>query len=225
MKGWLVNKKRLILLLKISLIFICSNVGLAQPDLRVEGIFFEEKSESFAIVNSRIIKVGDIIEGATVVDITGDFVKFQYGNESLCKKVDEKLSKQKNNISNLSLYKSRIREIEKLSREQKEEYEALQEKQTLRRQSEDMEKSERYSEYAEKADEYYDAAKRYALSKNCEEEAEAKRNFLNFAEQLLVMPMNDADRMDMDSIVQFRKKELEHIMMKCKTSKFFRRID
>ncbi len=125
----------------ICLVFIYSDICQSQPDLRVEGIFFEEKNESYAIVNSGIVKVGDTIEGATVVDITRDFVKLQYENKSFCQKIDEKLGKQNNNISNLNLYKSRVKEIEKLQREREEEYENLHEKQTFCIQLENMERS------------------------------------------------------------------------------------
>ncbi len=210
------NKKRLISLLKISLIFICFDIGLAQPDLKVEGIFFEEKSESYAIVNSGIVKVGDTIEGATVVDITKDFVKFQYGNESLCKKIEEKIGKQNNNISNLDLYKSRIKEIKKLSREEEEEYEALREKQTSDRQFEEMEKSDKYSEYAKQSNTYYEAAIKYELAGKCEEAVDALEHSVHSGEQLLNTPMDDATKMNIDSILQLRKTELERTNRKCK---------
>ncbi len=79
------------------LIFLCLNFSVAQPDLEVNGIFFEEQRESYAIVNGGVVKKGDTVGGAEVVEITKDFVKFQYGNQLFIKKVGEVIKKQQQN--------------------------------------------------------------------------------------------------------------------------------
>ncbi|MEJ2746210.1 MAG: hypothetical protein P8123_11095, partial [bacterium] len=47
------------------------------PDLRLKGIS-RSGNRSWAFVNDRMLKVGDSIEGAEVVDILRDRVKLKY---------------------------------------------------------------------------------------------------------------------------------------------------
>lgn len=47
----------------------------------LNGIFFSE-NEGYALINNRIVKIGDEIEGATVVRITSDQVELKQANTS-----------------------------------------------------------------------------------------------------------------------------------------------
>ncbi|NCU33693.1 MAG: hypothetical protein EOM23_12350 [Candidatus Moranbacteria bacterium] len=56
------------------LIHICANYSFAQSTLEVEGIMFGEVP--VAVVNGKVVKVGDEIDTAEVMEIGEDFVKF-----------------------------------------------------------------------------------------------------------------------------------------------------
>lgn len=81
------NKIQLIVVWILSFIFLCLNVNLAQPDLEVDGIFYEEKGQSYAIVNGEVVKVGSKIKEVEVYEIKEGLIKFKYGEEILIKKV------------------------------------------------------------------------------------------------------------------------------------------
>jgi len=74
-------------------------VGLIQPNLEVTGIFYEEKRQSYAIVNGKIVRVGDKIEEAEVIEITKNFVKFRYRNEFFVKNLGEGVSGKQEKIT------------------------------------------------------------------------------------------------------------------------------
>jgi len=95
------NKKQLIVVGGIFsiLIFLCFNFSLAQTSLEVSGIFYEEKGQSYAIVNGKIIKVGDKIEEAEVTEINKDSVKFRNNDKVFIKNVEYSSSKQVKNVT------------------------------------------------------------------------------------------------------------------------------
>jgi hypothetical protein len=78
----------------IGINFICLSVGLAQSDLEVSGIFYNEKGQSYAIVNGSIHKVGSIINGAKIIEINKDFVRFENKAGLFDKRIVEKIKKQ-----------------------------------------------------------------------------------------------------------------------------------
>lgn len=48
------------------------------PSLTLNGIFFSEKDESWAIVNGKIVKIGDSVSGAKITEITASEVKLNF---------------------------------------------------------------------------------------------------------------------------------------------------
>lgn len=97
------NNKQLIVALAIvmSLVYII-NTGLAQHDLEVTGILGGE--ELSAIVNGKIVKVGDEIEGAKILEIKKDSVKFKHGDRVFTKKIGKVFRKS----SPHSSYKEKV---------------------------------------------------------------------------------------------------------------------
>ncbi|MGE5196939.1 MAG: hypothetical protein ACM3IL_00310, partial [Deltaproteobacteria bacterium] len=71
------NKKVLIVAWAIGINLICLSAGLAQSDIEVNGIFYDEKGQSYAIVNGNVAKVGNVVNGAKVTEINKDFVRFE----------------------------------------------------------------------------------------------------------------------------------------------------
>ena len=47
------------------------------PDLILSGIFFEERSESYVLINNRILREGDLVKGVKIVRILSDSVKME----------------------------------------------------------------------------------------------------------------------------------------------------
>ncbi len=86
------NKKQLISASIICLIFFCSDVSLAQPNLEVSGIFYDKNGSSTAIVNEGVVEVGSNIGGTEVIQIDEDAVKFKYKDEIITLKIGEELS-------------------------------------------------------------------------------------------------------------------------------------
>jgi len=212
---WIGNKmkrKQTIIVGMIFFFFLINIfVTLAQPDLEVEGIVYEENGQSYAIVNGKIIEVGDKVDESEVIEINKDFIKFKYGNELFVKAISEELVKQEDKDAALEQYKSRMNAVKGFVEEQKEEQQKLMEIKKLN----DLKEKQQYLEYAEKSDEYYEAAMRYELSKNYQKAFEALQKSVNNGEQSLRMPMDDASRTNIDSIIKYRKKELKRIKAKC----------
>ena len=132
------------------------------------------------------------------------------------RKIGGGLGTQRDKTTALEQYKSRMNEIDRFQNNEKERAQELTRKEKARQYLEDRAEKERYLEYAEKSDDYYEAAIRYELSKKCQEAVGALENSVNYGEQALGLPMDDAARTNMDSIIQYRKKELERIRRKCK---------
>lgn len=88
------NKKQLIVgsLILFNLIFLY--VALAQPNLEVSGIFYYDK-EPYAIVNDKVVKIGDTLDGGKVIEIKPNFVKLQYGDFIYEKKLTDKIPEVK----------------------------------------------------------------------------------------------------------------------------------
>ena len=86
------NKKQLIVAWVAVIFFIYSGVSLAQPNLEISGILYDQKGNSTAIVNEKTLKVGSNIDGAEVIAINKDSVKFQYKDEIITLKIGEELS-------------------------------------------------------------------------------------------------------------------------------------
>jgi hypothetical protein len=89
------DKKILLRILLLSLFF--PNLCLAQPDLEVNGIFYEQKGESYAIVNEKVVKVRSKLGEVEIIEIGNDFVKFQYQEIIFSKKVGEEVTSPKAN--------------------------------------------------------------------------------------------------------------------------------
>ena len=116
------NKKQLISLLVIGINFICLSAGLAQYDLEVSGISYDEKGQayavvngkvtklaqydlevsgisydekgqSYAVVNDRVSKVGDIINKAKIIEIKKDSVRFENESGLFDIKIRERIKK------------------------------------------------------------------------------------------------------------------------------------
>lgn len=70
----------------------------ALSGLVVQGVFDDKKTEPFALVNDEIVKEGDEVDGAKILEIKKDSVKFQYEGNIIVKKIGEGASgdKEKN---------------------------------------------------------------------------------------------------------------------------------
>ncbi len=75
----------------ILLFFIFSplNEAAAQPDLEVSGIVVGE-GESLAVVNGKVVKAGDDINGVKVIEIGEGAVKFKYKDDVFIKQLGER---------------------------------------------------------------------------------------------------------------------------------------
>lgn len=71
----------------VGINFIYQNELFAQPTLKVSGIV--TKKEPFAIVNGKVVKEGDEINGVKVIEILGNSVKFKYKDMTFRKKIGE----------------------------------------------------------------------------------------------------------------------------------------
>jgi len=80
----IIGKKQFVIALMTGavLLCLCLNKTLAQVDLEVNGIVYDEKEGSFAVVNGKTVKVGDIIKKAKVVEITNNNVTFKQGDKT-----------------------------------------------------------------------------------------------------------------------------------------------
>ncbi len=96
----MMNGKQLILVWIIIINFIFITIVLAQPDLRIEGIFIDKKKESSAIVNGAIVQKGDKIGEIEVMEIDEDSIKFRYGKEIFIKKLEEKIKNSEQETKN-----------------------------------------------------------------------------------------------------------------------------
>lgn len=63
------------------------------PDLQVKGIMYD-KSKPSAIVNQELVEIGDDVQGAKVIEIAEDYVKFKYNNDFITKKIKDKDKKE-----------------------------------------------------------------------------------------------------------------------------------
>jgi hypothetical protein len=50
------------------------------PYLKIGGIMYEPDAESYAVINDKIVAIGDEIEGATVIDIEKEVVTLRLDN-------------------------------------------------------------------------------------------------------------------------------------------------
>ena len=88
------NKRLLLIVWMLGTSLIYLNIVLAQPnDLRVSGIIQGE--EPIAVVNDRVVRKGDIVEGVEVVEISGGSVKFKYKDEIFVKYIGGDIAKPK----------------------------------------------------------------------------------------------------------------------------------
>jgi len=69
--------------------FFPLNEAVAQPDLEVSGIVVGE-GESLAIVNGKMVKAGDEIDGVKVIEIGEGAVKFKYKDDVFIKQLGER---------------------------------------------------------------------------------------------------------------------------------------
>jgi len=71
----------------LSIFSIIADDVLARPQLEISGII--EEKEPLAVVNDKVVKRGDSIGGAQVIEITKDGVKFRYQGEVFFEKIKE----------------------------------------------------------------------------------------------------------------------------------------
>jgi len=83
------------IILNILFVFFFSVASLAAqdgeaeaPQLSVEGIMYDN-ANPIAVVNDQLLKKGDTIEGAQIVEISGNSVTFQRGDKIFTKEVGE----------------------------------------------------------------------------------------------------------------------------------------
>lgn len=116
------NKKELIILCLTLAFSLNLSIARSQPALEVEGIFKDNKTKPYALVNGRIVKEGEEVDGVKVIEVKNDSVKFQYENKIIVKEVGEGggMDKEKNNTA-LELYKSRMNEIDDYNKKKEEQ--------------------------------------------------------------------------------------------------------
>ena len=67
--------------------YILISVSVAQQDLEIAGIIYDEKP--VAIINGKVVKEGDKLGEAQVIKIGSDFVNFKIGGETITKQLKE----------------------------------------------------------------------------------------------------------------------------------------
>jgi nitrate reductase NapE component len=77
----------------ILAIFFLQSVAIAEneentPNLRVDGIMYD-KDDPIAVVNDQVVRKGESIEGARIIEITDIEVTFQYNDKTLVRSVGE----------------------------------------------------------------------------------------------------------------------------------------
>lgn len=213
----MMDKSRLFFL---ALFFLYLEIPLlaAQPNLKVEGIFCEDQGKCQALVNGEIVKVGSKIDGAKIIEISKDSVRFKYGNEFVTEKITGGSSQKYDKSSDLEQYKSRMNKAEATYRDVAKEHRVLTNQKKIQEYADDITKQEQYLEYADRSDDYYEAAIRYESMKKYKEAADALQNSISYAERALSMPMDDAARANLNSIIEYRKNKLD--LMRRKSSPY-----
>ncbi len=111
----IIGKKQFVIALMTGavLLCLCLNKTLAQVDLEVNGIVYDEKEGSFAVVNGKTVKVGDTIKGAKVAEITNDNVVFKRGDKTFVLGLGQVAADESANIplSSLGLGKTSLDNI------------------------------------------------------------------------------------------------------------------
>jgi hypothetical protein len=86
------HRKQIVFIFLAGIWLAIFDLCFAQPELKVEGILGGEKR--LAVVNGEIIREGDSVDGAIVLEIGSDSVKFQYQGVVFIKKLDERGEKK-----------------------------------------------------------------------------------------------------------------------------------
>lgn len=207
------DKKQLIILCLTLIISLNLSIARSQPALEVEGIFKDNKTKPYALVNGRIVKEGEEVDGAKVIEVENDFVKFQYEGNIIVKKIGEVggIVKEKQKDA-LEQYERRMDEINqyKAREERRQKLELLQKAEA---------DSAKFSEYARNCDKYWEAARLYKSNKQYDQALEALNKSISYGEQARELVTDEATRTKLDSIVQSRITELEEIEQAKKTEK------
>jgi len=67
------------------------------PNVRVEGIMYDKKNPT-VVINGLFLKIGDKIEGAEVIEITKDIVKFKYKDTFFANNLEYAVSEKSSEI-------------------------------------------------------------------------------------------------------------------------------
>ena len=111
------RKTGLILIVTIAVSLLYVVTIFAQPNLEVSGIM--KGKDKRAMVNGEIVKEGDAISGAEVIEIGDDSVKFKYEGEFFTKKAEVESRRntregkgRENNIKAINDFKERVKKID-----------------------------------------------------------------------------------------------------------------
>ena len=165
------NKKELIILCLTLAFSLNLNIARSQPVLEVEGIIKDNKTKPYALVNGKIVKEGEEVDGAKVIEVKNDSVKFQYEDNIIVKKIGESngTGKDKNNTA-LELYKSRMDEINDYNKKKEEQ----QKQYSIQKAKEETQQKQRDAELekeARTADKGARAAEKEAISVESKKQA------------------------------------------------------
>ncbi|MBI4982818.1 MAG: hypothetical protein HZC15_06800 [Candidatus Omnitrophica bacterium] len=185
------NKKQLIVVCIALMVFIFLRVSLAQSNLEVSGIFYEEEGKSYAVVDGAVVEVGSKIDDSEIIEIGKDYVKFKYKDKFIYKKVTGGYEKDKEiQQKSLEQYKNRMSEIGR---------------------AQDLIKKEQqlgYLDDMKKSDRYFEAAMTYKAARKWSEAKEALEKSVFYGEKVLMMPMDDTTRANIDAVIQYRRRAL-----------------
>jgi hypothetical protein len=201
----MIKMRKICLVLTIIFSLSIATLTKSQPALEVEGIFKDNKTKPYALVNGRIVNEGEEVDGAKVIEVEDDSVRFEYEGNIIVKKIGEGggIAKEKQKDA-VGAYTTRMNEINqnKAREEKRENLESLQEEQ---------ESAEQCSEYSRNCDKYWEAARVYKSNKQYDEAIEALNKSIFYGEQAQRLVTDEADRTKIDSIIQSRRIELEEV--------------
>jgi hypothetical protein len=110
------RKTGLILITAIAVSLLYVATIFAQPNLEVSGIM--KGKDKRAMVNGEIVKEGDAVNGAEVIEIGDDFVKFKYEGEFFTKKAEVEYQRS-DSSSEKRMESQKIKDKQKLDKVEK----------------------------------------------------------------------------------------------------------
>lgn len=210
------NKKELIILCLTLAFSLNLNIARSQPVLEVEGIIKDNKTKPYALVNGRIVNEGEEVDGAKIIEVKDDSVKFQYEGNIIVKKIGEKsggevkvgevkgAEKQRKNIA-LESFETSMRSIQR-----NKDIEKLQQEQSSLNRKIDGERQT--SEYIDATDEYWKAARIYASNNQYDEAIESYRKSIDSANQALLGIADEAYKTRIRAIIDSRERALQGVV-------------